>query len=99
LVDKFNFGNQIFDFGLTVRYRYQGVDEFNGSVLPNTGGRFLFLTPGVTYYLTPKLSLNMSGDVPLYTHVDGTQLAPSYRFNIGLFLVINRKKGIVSEIN
>jgi len=28
--------------------------------------------------------------LPIYAHVTGTQLAPTYRFNIGVFLVINK---------
>ena len=91
VVDKFSLGKQIFDLGLTLRYRHQGSDEFNSNILPNTGGRFLFLTPGATYYFTPKLSLNFAFDLPVYTQVEGTQLAPTYRFNIGLFMVIRRK--------
>jgi hypothetical protein len=94
VVEKFNAGNQIFDVSLSIRYRRQGVDAFNGSLLPNTGGQFLFLTPGLTYYFTPEFSLNISGDIPVYTKVEGTQLAPTYRFNVGLFLVLNRKSKI-----
>jgi len=94
IVEKVNAGKQIFDIGLTLRYRRQGVDAFNGSLLPNTGGQFLFLTPGGTYYFTPSFSLNISGDIPLYTKVEGTQLAPTYRFNVGLFLVVNKKNKI-----
>jgi hypothetical protein len=99
IVEKFNFGKQIIDLGITLRYRYQGVDVFNETVLPNTGGHFLFLTPGVTYYFSPELSLNLSGDIPLYNYVEGTQLAPTYRFNVGMFLAINRNQSTGQPIN
>lgn len=94
IVEKLNFKKQIIDIGLTLRYRHQDVDEFNEVVLPNTGGQFLFLTPGITYYFTPRLSGSMSGDIPVYARIEGTQLAPTYRLNIGLFLIINRKQSI-----
>jgi hypothetical protein len=92
VVEKLNLGKQIFDFGLTLRYRYQGNDEFNIAILPNTGGQFLFLTPGISYYITSKLTANVSSEIPIYTKVEGTQLAPTYRFSAGMFLVINRKR-------
>jgi len=91
IVEKINLGIQIFDLGLTLRYRHQGEDLFNQRTLPNTGGHFLFLTPGASYFITSKLSLNFSADLPLYIKVEGTQLAPTYRFTFGVFMVINKK--------
>ena len=94
IVEKFTLGKQIFDLGLTLRYRHQGEDEFNQRAFPNTGGYFLFLTPVTTYFITSGMSLNFSADLPIYAHVTGTQLAPTYRFNIGVFLLINKKNRI-----
>lgn len=72
VVEKFNLRKQVFDLGLTLRYRHQAVDEFNERELPNTGGHFLFITPGATYFITSTLSLNFSADLPIYAHVTGT---------------------------
>jgi hypothetical protein len=90
VVEKINLSKQIFDLGITLRYRYQREDKFNERTLPNTGGQFLFFTPGATYFLTSKLSLNFSTDLPIYSKVEGTQLTPTYRFNFGVYLVISR---------
>jgi len=91
IVEKFALGKQVFDLNLTFRYRQQRTDRFNNTFLPNTGGQFLFLTPGGTYYITPKLSINISGDIPIYTKVEGTQLAPTYRISAGIFLVVGKQ--------
>jgi hypothetical protein len=92
VADKFNLGSELIDLSITFRFRNQAVDRFNNSVLPNTGGRFLFLTPGTSWFITPSVALNLSGDIPLYTYVEGTQLAPTYRINIGAFFTILKRK-------
>ncbi len=94
VVDKINVGTNIFDLSVSLRLRDQDVDKFNDEVLPNTGGRFLFFTPGISYYILPSLSINMAGDIPVYAEVTGTQLAPSYRFNIGAYLSISHQNKI-----
>jgi len=94
IADKVKLGTELFDLSLTFRFRNQTVDQFNESVLPNTGGRFVFLAPGTSWFIKPSFAINLSGDIPLYTYVKGTQLAPTYRINIGVFLSISRKSNI-----
>ncbi len=94
VTDKVNLGTEVFDVSITFRYRNQDVDKFNESILPNTGGRFLFLTPGASWFIAPSLAINLSGDIPLFTYVEGTQLAPAYRINIGVFLSISKKSNL-----
>jgi len=92
--DKINLGKALFDLSLSLRFRKQLSDSFNDTFLPNTGGHFLFFTPGIAYFLSSSTSIIVSGDVPIYTYVDGTQLAPSYRLNIGLFVTLRKKKNL-----
>ncbi len=90
--DKVNLGRALFDLSVSFRYRQQQDDSFNETTLPNTGGQFLFLTPGIAYLLSSSTSLTFSGDIPIYSYVNGTQLAPTYRLNIGLFITLRKKE-------
>ena len=85
LSDRFVLGTLILDPSLGINYRKQGVDtsfEFDN---PNSGGDFIFLNPGLSYSITPDISVQVNAAIPVYRHVDGTQVAPTYRINTGLF--------------
>ena len=57
--------------------------------LPNTGGEWIFFTPGISYWLLDKLSLNANIDLPIYSFIEGLQVTPTYRLNIGIYYQIN----------
>lgn len=50
----------------------------------NSGGSLLYLTPGATIALAPKLKVFGFVQVPLFQHVNGYQLAPRYTASIGV---------------
>jgi hypothetical protein len=79
----FLFG-QIVSPGLSLLYRRAAADRTNGIVTPSTGGDFLFLQPTVS--LTPggRVSWQLALDLPVYTKVIGTQVAPTFRLNTGI---------------
>lgn len=85
LSDRLFWLKSIFDPSLELRYRHVAVDEQNGQVLPSTGGQWLFLTPGISWWLQPTTSLNVSLALPVFADIEGTQLSPTSRFTIGFF--------------
>ena len=54
----------------------------------NSGGTLLYLTPGETVAVMPKLKLFGFMQVPLYQHVVGYQLAPRYIAPVGVRYVM-----------
>ncbi len=90
LSDRVLLGTILIDPGLTLRFRHAGRDLNDGELVPNSGGSFLFLAPSVGVQITPSLSLQSRVDLPVYVRVDGTQLAPTYRVNVGLLFRLNR---------
>jgi len=89
--DYFLLFEKLLDISLACRLRAVERDQYNELEMPNTGGRWLFLTPGFAYNLGTKVALNASFEVPLYSFVQGIQLSPSFRLNSGLFIKINKK--------
>jgi len=49
-----------------------------------TGGDILFVSPQVSYTFKPKLTVSVSGDIPVFRHYNGVQLGPKYAFGISV---------------
>lgn len=78
------------DYNLSLRYRHTGADKFAGESLPNSGGEWLSLVPGVNAALSDALSARISGRIPLYRKLDGTQLTTGYAVTVSMFYSISR---------
>ena len=50
----------------------------------STGGRFLYLSPGVSFAVVPGTNLYGLVQVPLYQYVNGEQLTASKSFTVGI---------------
>jgi hypothetical protein len=82
--------NFLFDYSLFVRYRSTTSDQFSKFDIPNTGGRWFYLLPGINTKLTNDLLFRISGQVPLYRALEGTQLTTSYSIAFSLFYIISK---------
>ncbi|MFC2094251.1 hypothetical protein ACFLSH_01350 [Bacteroidota bacterium] len=78
-----------FDFTLMLRFRNTTPDKFDGGQLPNTGGNWLYLVPGVNGKINDNFTARLSGQIPLYRNLTGTQLTTTYTASLGLFYSIN----------
>lgn len=66
-------------FSLLAQYRTVTADQLNNADISNTGGSWLYLSPGFNVNLTESLSLRINGEVPVYRKLNGTQLTTTYR--------------------
>ena len=68
--------------GLALRYRRANRDEIDGIVSSGTGGQWLFLkmTGGMKFLNENSFTLNV--EVPLFTHVNDTQLSSDLIVNV-----------------
>ena len=66
------------------RYRNQAEDLIDGSAFPGSGGQWVYVIPGVNIHFLNNLSFRLSGDIPLYRQLNGTQLTTSYRITLSL---------------
>ncbi|RMF29139.1 MAG: transporter [Bacteroidetes bacterium] len=99
VADRLAIGDLLLDPALVLRFRKAWTDrqrnndeaEARFKELPNTGGTFLYLNPGLSYWLSPDLSFNFNFELPLYAKPGGTQVTPTYRLNAGVFYKIPLK--------
>ena len=91
-------GSLIFDPSISFRYRGVTQDVNDGLELPNTGGKWVFIIPAISYLFNDQLSLNATLELPVYANVDGTQLSPTNRLNIGIFFILPKKSNSLNEL-
>ncbi len=89
---RFLIGQNLMDALMALRYRRQSEDVVNGGILPNSGGQFVYLIPGLNFNPSPKLAVRTSAYVPLYREVIGTQVATSYKLIASINWTITTKK-------
>lgn len=79
----------VFVFG---RYRMQTVDVIDDNVFPGSGGKWVYVIPGLNLAFSPNFSFRGSVDIPVYRKLYDTQLTTSYRSTLALFFNLNRDK-------
>jgi hypothetical protein len=95
--DDFRPGSQ---FGIDVGYRYGVTDKLGALVQVNavvkrrdrgaqaepndSGGRFLFISPGLSYAATDTMQIYAFFQKPVYQYVNGVQLTADKAFVLGL---------------
>ena len=89
--DNFLVGKKIIDTSIFFRYRKALSDRFNDATMPSTGGQWIFLAPSLAYNFSQKFAANATFEIPIFSEVEGTQLSPTYRMNIGVFFKLNKK--------
>lgn len=98
--DQFLVFNQVFNSSLTLKYRHVLNDEINSKEISNTGGQWFFLRPSLTLELKENVRFSSSLELPIYSKVEGVQLTPTYRFNVGVSVQLfkpNRIRKLVSN--
>lgn len=74
------------------RYRFQDEDIIDGGVFPSSGGQWVYVIPGININFSPSWSMRLSGDIPLYRKLEGTQLTTSAKFAAAILFNIPFKK-------
>lgn len=74
------------------RYRFQDEDLIDGGVFPSSGGQWVYVIPGVNINFSPLWSMRLSGDIPVYRKLEGTQLTTSYKLTAAILFNISFKK-------
>lgn len=89
---RYHFGNEWFNrvggifyltdtfwLSSTVLLRYSTPDKRNSTTIPNTGGVWVYIQPGIYISFSQRTLLRAGLYWPLYRKLNGTQLTTSYR--------------------
>ena len=100
--DEYGFGNELvstlgisdqilenLSYMLQLTYRSTSSDQLNGNNLPNTGGKWLSVGPALNLGITDRMSARLSGRVPVYQHLNGTQPTTSWAVSGSIFFNFN----------
>ena len=76
---------------LQVNARFQDHADVGETNEPeeNTGGKWIFVSPGLKFYLTEALSIYSYFQLPLYQNVNGIQQAAPYNLQVGIHQELN----------
>jgi len=77
-------GGRSMTTSLQVNARMTPRDEFNGQEVPSTGGKWVYLTPGVKAQVSVNTALYTHVQVPLYQYVNEVNLVPRYGLIFGV---------------
>lgn len=76
--------NDRFSTTLQLNAQLRGRDEGSNAEPEDSGSRFLYLSPGIVYALSPGVQIYAFAQLPLYAHVNGVQLTASRNMAMGL---------------
>lgn len=94
--DQFLIFKTISTPSLSIKYRTVAQDKTSGFELENTGGNWVSIVPNFAIQISPTLVFSTKVELPIYSHVDGTQLTPTYRITSGvLFAIAPKKKALI----
>lgn len=101
--DSYRFGNELvsnlgvsnqligdLSFMLSLRYRSTSTDQLNNNSLPNTGGKWISVIPNLNYAISELISVRLSGQIPVYQNLNGTQPTTTFAISGSLFINFSR---------
>jgi len=65
---------------VNLSYRRTYSDITNGALTPSTGGDWINIIPGLSYYYQDSFKVLLSTAIPIFRYLEGTQLTTTYRF-------------------
>lgn len=98
IADQFLAGTFLWGASLQTIFRYAYQDENNGEKTPGTGGRWIFIRPGLTIKPGKSSAINISASVPAYSWLKDTQLTPTVRYTAGFYFEIESKQQFKTSI-
>jgi hypothetical protein len=80
---------KILSYSVSGRYRWTQNDERFGGDVPNTGGQWIYLVPGVEVRLTRDFGFKAEGEIPLYRKLKGArQFTTTFLLSFSVFYEI-----------
>ncbi|MCF6357915.1 MAG: hypothetical protein L3J54_08930 [Draconibacterium sp.] len=69
---------------LFINFRNRLQDNIDDLQVAGTGGSWVNISPGLSIEPSNYWAINISGELPVYQNLQGTQLTTTYRINVGI---------------
>jgi len=76
--------NDNLGLNLQLNYVHKGRDKGSDAEPDDSGGRALFIAPGITYSFTPAVQVYAFAQLPIYRDVNGVQLTAKWAGTVGV---------------
>lgn len=76
-------------YGISARYRSTSSDQRNDVQMPNTGGKWISIIPDIFVGISDRTTFKISGQIPIYQHLNGTQPTTKYAISGAFFVNFN----------
>jgi len=80
----YGFKDKLLAASLQINMRQSPHDEFDGEEVPSTGGRLVYITPGVKLQASPGTAIYAHVQLPVYQYVNELNIVPRYGLILGL---------------
>jgi len=78
----------LFNLNFQLRYRNTAIDRLGTVSVPNSGGKWLYVMPGLNVNFEP-FTIQINSQFPIYRKIKGIQLTTSYKVGVALSYVID----------
>jgi len=86
--NSFPFSDRL-SYGISVRYRSTSSDQRNDAQMPNTGGKWVSIIPDLFVGISDRATFKISGQIPVYQYLNGTQPTTKYAISGAFFINFN----------
>ena len=76
--------NDNLGLNLQLNYVHKSRDKGSDAEPDDSGGRALFIAPGITYSFTPAVQVYSFAQLPIYRDVNGVQLTAKWAGTVGV---------------
>ncbi len=77
---------QSISYSVYGRYRWANSDRRFKGTIPNTGGHWLYLVPGISFPLFENMGLKFEGEIPVYRNLHGfRQFSSTFQISFSVF--------------
>ncbi len=91
--DQIMLGRVILSPSISLKFIKYWPDRVDGFQQDNSGGEWINIIPAIGWNFSPKTALYFQTEIPVYNRVEGIQLVPTFRSQIGIYHLFSMKKG------
>ncbi len=83
---------------LQFRFRHTDEDELEGFPNDNTGGNWLYISPGWTFTIYKNIELGVNAEFPIFRKLNGFQITTTNKLIFSLNISLDKKETLDGQL-